>query len=480
MSEVARVTGGRLDGPDVVVSGAVTDSRAAAPGQLFVPVVAERDGHDFVPGALAAGASGYLTARTPVVAGASSVVVADTTAALGALGRHAREACGFSFVVGVTGSVGKTSVKDLLAASLAARWRTSANLRSFNNELGVPLTLFNAPAGTEALVVEMGARDRGHIKALCDLALPTVGVVTRVAAVHTEVFGTIEDVAAAKSELVEALPSSGTAVLNAGDPRVAAMAARTGARVLLYRVGPAAGAAGGGTSGSGPGGAGAGGAFDSGGAGAGAGRAGGAGAGRTAGAGADGEVRAEDVVLGDDLRPSFRLVSPWGTVEVQLEARGLHMVENAVAAAAAALACDVPLAALPEALGRAALSPWRMEVVRLDSGGVLVNDAYNANPTSTAAALRALAALPARRRIAVLGVMAEIGTTSDAEHVAVGELARELGIEVVSVGVPAYGGVLVDDVPGAVDAIGEVTEGVALLVKASRVAALERIADLLA
>jgi UDP-N-acetylmuramoyl-tripeptide--D-alanyl-D-alanine ligase len=430
MSEVAAATGGRLDGPDVTVSGAAIDSRAVEPGALFVPLVAERDGHDFVAAAVAAGAAGYLAERPLPDVGGSAVLVDDTGAALAALGRHARDRLGEGAqVVGVTGSVGKTSVKDLLAAALGGRWRTSASVRSFNNELGVPLTLLNAPDGTEALVVEMGARDRGHIRHLCGLARPTVGVVTRVAAVHTEVFGTIDDVAVAKAELVEALPAGGTAVLNAADPRVAAMAARTPARVLTYGKG--------------------------------------------------GDVHADDVVVDDELRGRFRLRSPWGDAEVALEVRGLHMVDNALAASAAALACDVPVEALPAALAGARLSPWRMEVVRLASGAVLVNDAYNANPTSVAAALEALAALPAERRVAVLGLMAEIGATSEAEHVGIGDLARSLGIEVVSVGVPAYGGTLVDGVDAAVGALGDLGPGVAVLVKASRVAALERLASLL-
>ena len=426
MSEVARATGGRLEGTDVAVAGASIDSRSIGPGQLFIPVVAERDGHDFIAAAIQAGATGYLTARpAPEPGDTAAVVVPDTVAALGALGRHVRSGLD-AHVVGVTGSVGKTSVKDLLAAALAARWRTAASVRSFNNELGVPLTLLNAPAAVEALVVEMGARDIGHIKALCDVAAPTVGIVTRVAAVHTEVFGTIEEVAAAKGELIEALPAHGVAVLNAEDPRVAAMARRTEARVVSF--------------------------------------------------GAGGDVRAESVTLDGELRPSFRLASPWGGEEVHLAVRGAHMVDNALATAAAALACDVPLAGLVEALAGAALSPWRMELLPARDGGVVLNDAYNANPTSMAAALRSLAALPAERRVAVLGVMAEIGATSDEEHRAIGELARELGVEVVAVAVPAYGGRLVADLDAAADAVGEVGTGVAVLVKASRVAGLERLA----
>ena len=217
-AELAAAAGGRLEGPDVVVDGATQDSRAVAQGQLFVPIVAERDGHEFIAAALANGAAAYLT-HGPIHGG-TAIVVPDTAAALQAAGRLARSHLP-ERVVGVTGSVGKTSVKDLLAAVLARRWTTAASLRSFNNELGVPLTLLNAPGGTEAVVVEMGARGVGHIAELCAIAAPTVGVVTRVAAVHTEVFGTIDEVARAKAELVEALPASGTAVLNAADERVA-------------------------------------------------------------------------------------------------------------------------------------------------------------------------------------------------------------------------------------------------------------------
>ena len=332
-------------------------------------------------------------------------------------------------VVGVTGSVGKTSVKDLLAAALAARWRTTASAGSFNNELGVPLTLLGAPGDTQALVVEMGARGAGHVAELCAVARPAVGVVTRVAAVHTETFGTIDDVATAKSELVAALPASGVAVLNAADPRVAAMARHTAARVVMF--------------------------------------------------GEAGDVRAEDVTLDDELRATFRLASPWGSGIVRLGARGLHMVENALAAAAAALVCDVALDDVAAALGHAGVSRWRMELATLPSGARLLNDAYNANPVSMAAALRALAGLPARRRVAVLGLMAEIGPSSESEHRAVGDLARDLGVEVVALGVPAYGGTPVADLADAVAALGDLGPDDAVLLKGSRVAGLERLVDLL-
>jgi UDP-N-acetylmuramoyl-tripeptide--D-alanyl-D-alanine ligase len=428
-SEIAKAAGGVVFGPEVTASGATIDSRHVVAGQLFVPVVAVRDGHDFVAGAVAAGAAAYLTSRGPVDGvDATAVEVDDTVEALGAVGRQARTRLR-GHVVGITGSVGKTSVKDLLAVALGARWRTSSSVASFNNELGVPLTLVNAAGDTEALVVEMGARGTGHIARLCALAAPTVGVVTRVAAVHTEQFGTLEEVAAAKGELVEALPGDGHAVLNAGDPLVAAMATRTSAQTVTF--------------------------------------------------GRGGDVRAESATLDDELRPSFRLVSPWGGAQVHLRVRGEHMIDNALAAAAAALVCGVPPAGVAEALGTASLSRWRMDLVRLPSGALVVNDAYNANPTSMAAALRALVRLPARRRVAVLGLMAELGPSSDAEHRAVGALARDLGVEVIGVGVPAYGGATVggvDDVPGA---LGTVGEGDAVLLKGSRVAGLERLMELL-
>jgi UDP-N-acetylmuramoyl-tripeptide--D-alanyl-D-alanine ligase len=427
-TEIAKAAGGVLSGPDVKVSGATIDSRRVVDGQLFVPVVAARDGHAFVAGAVAAGARAYLTSGGPVDdVDATAVEVGDTVVALGEVGRLARTRLP-ERVVGITGSVGKTSVKDLLAVALAARWRTSASVGSFNNELGVPLTLVNAAGDTEALVVEMGARGVGHIAQLCALAAPTVGVVTRVAAVHTETFGALEEVALAKGELVEALPDGGYAVLNTGDPLVAAMASRTSAETVTFGDG--------------------------------------------------GDVRAESVTLDDELRPSFRLVSPWGSAPIALGVRGQHMVDNALAAASAALVCAVPVAGVADALGTAVLSRWRMDLVRLPSGALVVNDAYNANPTSMAAALRALLRLPARRRVAVLGLMAELGPSSDAEHRAVGMAARELGVEVIGVGVSAYGGTTVGNVDEVPAALGPLGDGDAVLLKGSRVAGLERLMEL--
>jgi UDP-N-acetylmuramoyl-tripeptide--D-alanyl-D-alanine ligase len=431
---VAAAADGVRYGPDVTVDGVTIDSRAVTGGELFVAVVADRDGHDFVDDALTRGAAGYVRSR-PLSDGedreAPIVVVPDTAAALLALGGQARSRLP-DRVVGITGSVGKTSTKDLLRAVLARRYVTAASAASFNNELGVPLTLANAPDGTEATVVEMGARGVGHIARLCAVAGPTVGVVTAVAEGHLELFGSVEAVARAKGELVESLPAHGAAVLNADDPRVSAMAARTAARVVTF------------------------------------------------GADSGGDVRAEAVVLDEEARPSFRLCSPWGSTELALALRGRHQVTNALAAAAAALVCDVGLDDVVAGLSEATCSPMRMQLLRAPSGAVVLNDAYNANPTSARAALDALAALPGERRMAVLGPMAELGPESDAMHAAVAAYATGLGIEVITVAAPAYGGPAADsaaDLDAALERLGPLGPGDVVLVKASRVAGLERLAE---
>lgn len=428
LDEVAAATGGRVVGGGATVNGASIDSRALSTGSLFVALVADRDGHDYLGQAARAGAAAALisdeSARPDHL---PAVVVGDTQVALQSIGRAARNRLP-DRVVAVTGSVGKTSVKDLAAAAIAGGLSVHASERSFNNEIGVPLTLADAPAGVEAVVVEMGARGHTHVSDLCAIARPTIGIVTAVSRVHTEFFGTIDDVARAKGELVEALPVEGTAVLNADDPRVLAMADRCRGRVLTYGV--------------------------------------------TAGA-----VRAVDVTLDERLRPTFTLISPWGRAEVRLAARGEHNALNAAGAAAAALAIDVPLDTVADGLHLAELSPWRMEVTTTPAGAVVINDAYNANPASVQVALEALLAVPAERRIAVLGVMAELGADSEAEHRAIAELARQQGIEVVAVDAPEYGATDVHDATAAVERLGSLGPNDAVLVKGSRVAGLELLAQ---
>jgi UDP-N-acetylmuramoyl-tripeptide--D-alanyl-D-alanine ligase len=363
-AEVAAASGGEVvsGDPGTALVGVGTDSRRLTGRVLWVALRAARDGHDFAGDALGAGAAGLLVeAGHPVTEALSGqrppaavVAVADTSRALLDLGRAARARLDCP-VIGITGSVGKTSTKDLLAAALREQWHVAASEQSFNNELGVPLTLCNAPDDTEVAVIEMGTRGFGHIALLCDVARPTIGVVTAVAAVHTELLGSLDGVFRAKSELPEALPGEGTAVLNADDHRVAAMADRTPAKVLRYSASGSPGA----------------------------------------------DVTASEVALGDDLRPRFVLESPWGRAEVRLNARGVHQVGNSLAAAAAALVCGTPLEAAVAGLERGSPSRWRMELARAPRGAMVLNDAYNSNPASLAAALRALASVPARRRVAV-------------------------------------------------------------------------------
>jgi UDP-N-acetylmuramoyl-tripeptide--D-alanyl-D-alanine ligase len=421
ISELATQLGGEQVGPDVTVAGASIDTRTVLPGQLYVPIVAERDGHEFITTALEAGAPAYLTSQVPV--GGTAVVVEDTAVSLLRLGRLARERLEGG-VVGVTGSVGKTTTKDLLRACLASAFVVAASERSFNNELGLPLTLLNAPDDVEWVVLEMGARGPGHIARLTEVGRPDVGIVTCVAMAHVEFFGDLEGVARAKSELVASLPPSGIAVLNFDDPLVARMASVSPCPVLSYGLD-------------------------------------------------DAEVRAEQVVLNDDLRPRFQLSTPWGVGDVRLALHGMQQVPNALAAAAAALWSGVPFEGVVSALSSATGSPLRMEVRRVPDGPVLVVDCYNANPASTEAALRSLAVLPAGRKLALLGLMAELGTETEPEHRRAAQLAAELGVEVVGYQTALYGPNQVATTEEAVALLRTLGPGEAALVKGSRVARLE-------
>jgi UDP-N-acetylmuramoyl-tripeptide--D-alanyl-D-alanine ligase len=423
---VAAVTDGIREGPDAELSGASFDTRTLRRGELFVPIVAARDGHDFIADAVAAGAGAYLTARPAVTASSvPSITVADTATALIDLAAWARRRLPAT-VVGISGSVGKTSTKDLVRAAIAVDRRVWANERSFNNEQGLPVTILGAPDDTEVLVLEMGMRGFGEIARLCAVGRPEIGVVTAVAPSHTERVGGIAGVARAKAELIEALPPSGVAVLNADDPHVAAMATRTDARVVTF--------------------------------------------GRAAVA----DVRLRDVVLDGLARPRFGVDTPWGATTVQLAVSGAHMATNAAAAIAVAGIVGVDLDQAAAALGGTALSAMRMQVLRTPAGGIVINDAYNANPTSMAAALDALAAVDADRRVAVVGLMAELDDPGPA-HREVARRADALGIELIAVGTDLYG-VEPSTPDGALAASGTVGERVAVLVKASRAVGLDRLA----
>jgi UDP-N-acetylmuramoyl-tripeptide--D-alanyl-D-alanine ligase len=429
-SDLANAIGGRLVGPDTEIDGATFDSRQVLRHQLFVPIVAERDGHDFIGDALKAGAGAYLTSRPEIVEGlgGTAIVVDDTAQALIDAARWGRTQFPASTVViGVTGSVGKTSTKDLIVAALSSAKRVVANVRSFNNEQGLPVTILNASLATEVLVLEMGMRGLGQIDDLCRIARPHIGIVTRVGEAHTELVGGIEGVAQAKGELIEALPPQGVAILNADDERVIAMRSRSVAPVVSY--------------------------------------------GESVGA----DVRITDLHLDAHGCALFDVSTPSGSATVNLSIPGRHMALNAAAAIAVGEALGVNLELMVESLRSASISDRRMQSKATRNGALLLDDCYNANPTSMAAAIETLAQIPADRKVAVLGVMAEIENPEKA-YADIAQLARANNIDIIAVGTSGYGttSLTVDE---AIEQLTQCDSSVAILVKGSRVAALERVVD---
>ncbi len=452
LGQVAAVTGARpcrVDLEAVVTGGVEVDSRAVGRGDLFVALPGERtDGHDHVPSAVAAGAVAALTARD--LPDLPCLVVPDPLAALQALAASVFAAAQ-PRTFGITGSSGKTSTKDLLAQLLGDDVLAPAG--SFNNELGLPLTLLRRTATTGAAVLEYSARGVGHISFLTGLARPHVAIALNVGSAHLGEFGSVEAIAQAKGELVEAVQAYGdeppVAVLSADDPRVLAMRHRApaGSRVVLV------------------------------------------------GTGRQADVRAEQVRLDDSGRPAFRLLTPQGAAQVQLGLVGEHAVANALSAAAAALLVvdlDTVVARLEAARP---LSRWRMEVRNRPDGVTIVNDAYNANPDSMRAALKTLAVMGAgktRRTVAVLGHMAELGDATRDAHMDLGRFVVRLDIGQLVVVGPAAGGIHagavlegswgseslhVEDVDAAVALLrAELAPGDVVLVKGSRSAGLERVA----
>ncbi|MFG2948666.1 UDP-N-acetylmuramoyl-tripeptide--D-alanyl-D-alanine ligase [Streptomyces adustus] len=459
LAEIAAVVGGQtydIPDPSVQVTGPVVrDSREVVPGSLFVAFVGERvDGHDFAHAVVEAGAAAVLASR-PV--GVPAIVVEDVQAAIGALARHVVNELGATLVA-LTGSAGKTSTKDLIAQVLQRHAPTVWTPGSLNNEIGLPLTALAATEETRFLVLEMGARGIGHIRYLTGLTPPRIGLVLNVGTAHIGEFGGREQIAQAKGELVEALPSEqdgGVAVLNADDPLVRAMASRTKAKVVYF------------------------------------------------GESDEADVRAENVRLTDSGQPAFSLHTPSGCSDVTMRLYGEHHVSNALAAAAVAHELGMSVEEIATALSEAgSLSRWRMEVTERPDGVTVVNDAYNANPESMRAALRALAAMgkaaqaQGGRTWAVLGKMAELGDEALAEHDAVGRLAVRLNVgKLVAVGgreaawlqLGAYNegswgeeSVHVSDAQAAVDLLrSELRPGDVVLVKASRSVGLESVAQAL-
>ncbi|NIJ11275.1 UDP-N-acetylmuramoyl-tripeptide--D-alanyl-D-alanine ligase [Saccharomonospora amisosensis] len=478
LAEIAEIVGGRLhrtDGGERVTGSVEFDSRRLTPGGLFVALPGERvDGHDFAAKAVACGAAGVLAAREvdaaavivpPLPPGQaherSVALVADSDgsgaavlAALAKLARHVVDTLSRDglTVVGVTGSSGKTSTKDLIAQVLEPLGPTVAPPGSFNNELGHPWTALRADTDTRHLVLELSARGPGHIAELAAVAPPRIGVVLNVGSAHVGEFGSREGIARTKGELVEALPQHGMAVLNLDDPLVAAMAERTKARIVGVGESEAA------------------------------------------------TVRAEDVRLDEHARASFRLVAPQGEADVTLSLVGEHHVGNALAAAAVALELGSPVADVAAHLsGAQRRSQRRMEVSTRADGLTVLNDSYNANPESMRAALKTLASMTSgaarRRSWAVLGVMGELGADSVSAHDEIGRLAVRLNISrLVVVGEQAAAmhhgashegswgeeSVLVPDTDAAIALLREqLRPDDVVLVKASKVAELWRVADAL-
>ncbi|ASF08849.1 UDP-N-acetylmuramoyl-tripeptide--D-alanyl-D-alanine ligase [Nocardia brasiliensis NBRC 14402] len=480
LREIAEVVGGTLHDvpdPEVRVTGSVEfDSRRIGSGDLFLALPGEHvDGHDYAAVAIAAGATAVLAAR-PV--GVPAIVVAPNpgsvpsssvalsgdsdgsgAAVLAALADLARAsvqrltAAGSLTVIGVTGSSGKTSTKDLLAAVLAPLGPVVAPPGSFNNELGHPWTALRANAETRFLVLELSARGPGHIAALAEVAPPQIGVVLNVGTAHLGEFGSREAIAKTKGELVQALPPTGLAVLNADDPQVAAMATRTTARVVT--VGLSEGA----------------------------------------------DIRATDVRLDDEARAGFTLHTAAGSAAVRLAVHGEHQVGNALSATAVALECGAELDAIAAALsGAHAASARRMDVRTTTDGVTVVNDSYNANPDSVRAALKALVTMSRsgetpRRSWAVLGEMGELGEESVLEHDRIGRLAVRLDVDrlvVVGSGRPSRAmhqgavmegswgeeSILVPDIGAAIALLDdEIEPGDVVLVKASKSVGLWEVAE---
>lgn len=437
-------------------TGLSIDSRNCPPGCVYVAFCGEKaDGHDYLRDAIESGARVLLITRAKedvlpelTVAlrrGVAVIRIDDPLTAVQQLAAYHRGRL-LCPVVGVTGSTGKTTTKDFLRSVLATRLRVVSTRANHNNELGVPLTLFEAGTDTDVLVVEMGMRGTGQIRHLCDIARPTLGLLTNVGTSHVEVLGSREAVIQAKGELVEAIPAEGAVFLNGDDAASMTLEGCAQAPVTLYGLDEAC------------------------------------------------SVRAEDIELDSASHPSFKLISPQGDVAVQLAVPGRHNVYNALAAAAVALRMAIPLESIAVGLERAEFSGMRMETVVTATGITVLNDAYNANPTSMKAAVDTLAAMqPTGKRIAVLGDMAELGNLTDLAHFEVGEAVGRSGIELLitvgrkarricegarAEGMDAESMWACEDVAEALGVLRHsVIEGDVVLVKGSRVMGMEAVVE---
>jgi UDP-N-acetylmuramoyl-tripeptide--D-alanyl-D-alanine ligase len=445
--DVVRLSGGRLVArSERPIRGGAVDSRLVTPGSLFVALPGERtDGHDHLGEAIERGAAAVLVTRPPgdpdALGDVTVVRVADGVAALGAIAAGWRQRFD-PLVVGITGSIAKTSTKEAVAAVLGADRQTLRTEGNRNNEIGLPLTLLRLGPEHAAAVLEMGMYVGGEIADLAAMARPSIGVVTAVQPVHLSRIGSLEAVEQAKGELLEALPGDGVAVLNADDPIVDRMDRRTAARSLRYGFSEQA------------------------------------------------DVMADEVSSAGTAGMRFRLRTPLGSRQVAIAGLGRLSVHNAAAGAAVGVAAGVPLETIVRGLEAGWSAAHRVALVRL-RGATVIDDAYNASPASMRAALEVLAGLPGRR-VAVLGTMLELGEDHDAGHLAVGEAAGGVAELLIVVGPEARGiadGAMaaglapdrilhVEDAEAALDALRpRLRDDDMVLVKASRGLALDRVVD---
>ncbi len=431
-SDVAHITNGRLVGPDCVAIGVSFDSRSIERGNLFVAVVAERDGNDFVGAARDAGAAFALVSQGRSIEGFTCVEVQDTTAALAHVGRHCRNVLAGMVdgrVIGITGSAGKTSTKNLVRAVLSQHFvNVHAAEHSLNNDIGVPVTIMNAPEDADALVIEMGMRGFHEIERLCHIALPRIGVITNIGDAHGEREGGAAGIAKAKGELVEALPPDGVAVLNGDDEWLPVLRQRAHCQVLTF-----------GTSSS-----------------------------------SDLVWRVDTVDAFGVVTATFEFRGESATVTPALA--GVHMVANAAAAVLVGVACGMSFAVACSGVGQEIQEFGRMVWLTNNNGQRILDDSYNANEASMLAALRVLAAASGEKKVAVLGRMAEVAD-SQAAHRTVAEFAQQVGVRIIPLETDLYGAASrsLDDV------INELKREPwdSLLVKGSRSAATERVVQAL-
>lgn len=440
-SEIAAIIGGELYGEDcAVTAGAYISSSDCIKGSIFLAFKGEHvDGHDFADDAVKHGAV-LIIATQPI--NQRHILVEDVTRAVTHLAKHVRDALSHLKVIGITGSQGKTTTKELLASILASQGETVSPRGNYNNELGVPITLLQCTKETKFCIVEMGARHQGDIAALVDIAKPHIGVVLRVAAAHIGEFGSIEAIAKTKSEMIENLESDGIAIVGDYDPFTSAMAQIHSGEVITF------------------------------------------------GESNSSTIRATDIELREG-RPHFELVTPQGRSAVTLRQYGLHQIPNALAAAAVATALHISIDVIAAELSTAEIhARWRMEVAELDDL-TIINDAYNASPDSMAAAISTLVHLTQERggeSWAFLGNMRELGETSQAAHAHIARFASQLGVDhLISVNAPDYAGGVEAGSPmvlhtcngrdDALTMVRHINRGDVVLCKASRSDKLELLAE---